>query len=382
MKYTSPIDPHVHLRWTEYADERFTYQGLEDAHAVGLAAVMEMGNTTPPITDAKVLGDRCLELDSARDMLASLHGRPAAHYVHLGLTDRMLQLVEVFTLLRHGHPRAVAAKAYTCHSTGNMGLLTERAQRNVWHMAAETGWEGPIIVHAEDPTAFGKPALAEFDALKHLIPPEDRALALEGFLPDVCASHSLYQHEEAEVLAAVQQVRYAREAQFTGILVFAHVSSPDTVDAVLDEWTDADRFTVAFEVTWHHLFLNAEEDYPLHGNRVKMNPPLRRQASQERLLNLLLDGTIHFIGSDHAPHPVARKDGDAPPSGIPALPFWPRGIELLRRERIGEDTLRAVTYGNAAWVFGLADVAASEVEVAYDPGWWERYGWNPFSRLG
>ena len=117
---------------------------------------------------------------------------------------------------------------------------------------------------------------------------------------------------------------------------------------------------------------------------VKMNPPLRFKVSQERLLNLFLSAPKDFfIGTDHAPHPVAAKDrtDPHPASGVPALPFWPKGIALLRAQGMSEEDLRWATFDHANLVFRLK-IESFEVEVNYDPSRWEKYGFNPFSRLG
>lgn len=362
MKYWSPIDPHVHLRWTEYADTDFLSWGIDDANAVGLAAVMEMGNTTPQVVNEATVRRRAEHAVERINEVPAYHERPAAYFIHPGLTDSILDAVDVFRLLKSTHNvRVRAAKLYTCHSTGRMGLTERRHRQNVWQVAAEVGWDGPVVVHAQDHTAFG-PAFDPAD------PP----------------SHARHQNEAAEIAGAEETLHLAHEAGFAGTVVVAHTSSPHTVDRVRRWLRDyAPTFRVVFEVTWHHLFLNVEDDYPVHGNRVKMNPPLTRRESQERLLSLVLAKPEDFMyGSDHAPHPLAAKDRlDPPPaSGVPAIPFVPRGIALLREAGLGEDALRWVTFGHANEVFRL-QLEPFEVETEYDPSRWDKYGWNPFSRL-
>ncbi len=71
----------------------------------------------------------------------------------------------------------------------------------------------------------------------------------------------------------------------------------------------------------------------------------------------------------------------SPASGIPALPFWPRGIELLRKDGMDAVSLRKVTFDNARSTFDL-DLQPRQVEVEYDVSRWEKYEQNPFSRWG
>jgi len=138
-------------------------------------------------------------------------------------------------------------------------------------------------------------------------------------------------------------------------------------------------FSVALEVTWHHMFLNTE-DYAIHGNRVKINPPLRTRRLQELMLEHVLAGHITLIGSDHAPHSIERKDSLVdPPSGIPALPFWLLGIKKLMALKCV--SLAQLVFWRANRIFQL-QLDAHEVNVEYDPMRWDKYGYNPFSRLG
>jgi dihydroorotase len=57
-----------------------------------------------------------------------------------------------------------------------------------------------------------------------------------------------------------------------------------------------------------------------------MNPPLRSQSIQKTMLDLLFNGKIDWIETDHAPHPVSEK---SIVSGIPALSFYPHFIHIL-----------------------------------------------------
>ncbi len=83
-----------------------------------------------------------------------------------------------------------------------------------------------------------------------------------------------------------------------------HISTKESVRVVRDAKRAGIRVTA--EVTPHHLLLN-EEDIPSLDTNYKMNPPLRGKADQEALIEGLLDGTIDFIATDHAPHTEAEK---------------------------------------------------------------------------
>lgn len=60
------------------------------------------------------------------------------------------------------------------------------------------------------------------------------------------------------------------------------------------------------EVSPHHLLL-CDEDIPGLDTNYKMNPPLRSAEDRAALIEGLLDGTIDFIATDHAPHTEEEK---------------------------------------------------------------------------
>ncbi|BBP89181.1 hypothetical protein BsIDN1_27990 [Bacillus safensis] len=61
------------------------------------------------------------------------------------------------------------------------------------------------------------------------------------------------------------------------------------------------------EVSPHHLLL-CDTDIPGLDTNYKMNPPLRGKEDREALIEGLLDGTIDFIATDHAPHTEEEKN--------------------------------------------------------------------------
>src|SRR5699024_8800473 len=74
-------------------------------------------------------------------------------------------------------------------------------------------------------------------------------------------------------------------------------------------------------VTPHHLLLT-EDDIQKDDPNLKMNPPLRSKADRDALMEGLLDGTIDFIATDHAPHAADEKA-----QGMLKAPFGIVGLE-------------------------------------------------------
>lgn len=139
-------------------------------------------------------------------------------------------------------------------------------------------------------------------------------------------------------------------------LSFAHVSTVGAVEQIRQ--AKARGLTVTAEACPHHLLIGTAERPDL-GPFGKINPPLRDARHREALWEGLLDGTVDFIGTDHAPYTAADKAPgweriwDAPAGG--------HGLEsallvLLTEVARGRLTLPQLTKAvslNAAKVFGL-----------------------------
>jgi dihydroorotase len=86
-----------------------------------------------------------------------------------------------------------------------------------------------------------------------------------------------------------------------------HLSSGASVDIV--RRARVEKQPVTAEVTPHHLLLT--EDLCAHyDTTAKVNPPLRTAGDIEQLKAGVADGTITILATDHAPHPLYRKQLD------------------------------------------------------------------------
>ncbi|PTL39696.1 dihydroorotase [Alkalicoccus saliphilus] len=149
---------------------------------------------------------------------------------------------------------------------------------------------------------------------------EDNSLVYGGSL------HTGRKAEELNIkgiLPAAESVHIARDillAEQTGVHYhICHVSTKESVRIIRDAKRAGIQVTA--EVTPHHLLLN-EDDIPGDDADFKMNPPLRAKADQKALMEGLLDGTIDFIATDHAPHTIEEKSGS-----IEEAPFGIVGLE-------------------------------------------------------
>uniref|UniRef100_UPI003015F9B7 dihydroorotase n=1 Tax=Oceanobacillus massiliensis TaxID=1465765 RepID=UPI003015F9B7 len=98
-----------------------------------------------------------------------------------------------------------------------------------------------------------------------------------------------------------------------------HVSTKESVRVIRD--AKKAGINVTAEVTPHHILMNEEDIHQNDANH-KMNPPLRSKEDQQALWEGLLDGTIDFIATDHAPHSIDEKA-----KGFVDAPFGIVGLE-------------------------------------------------------
>ena len=347
------IDPHVHLRGEEYQGQEFLRKGFRDAKVVGIQALLEMPNPDPQLTSEKICNDRIGYVDLIRDGIY--------HGINIGLTDDIEQVKSALELVESSS-RITADKVFYVHSTGNMGILDEDVQREIWKVKGEMKYNGVSMGHFEDEDSFDKENPFDY---KNPI------------------SHSLYQNPESELIQVERQLRNAIDNKFQGTFYICHVSNPDTITYLNQQRSEID-FPIVTEMTFHHMFLNWE-DYKIHGNRLKMNPPLRSKDMQEQLLEHVLKGNVDVIGTDHASHTLEKKDSVKPPSGIPALPFWPRGLKMLLELGMSEQKLQSMSFDKANEIFELGLTrdceGFPEEKLIYSPALWNVYGYNPFSRI-
>jgi len=349
VKYTSPIDPHVHLRWKEY-EQPFAQWAFEDARAVGLRAMIEQPNTDPFLTSDKNISDRMEVIDGLRDDI--IHG------IHAGFTPDLKQQREVMDLV--DNKRVCSIKTFYVRSTrsGEIEITDEEDQREMWKNVVSFGYKGAMIGHFEDGNLFEQDVSFNFR----------RPI-----------THSQHQRAIAEEKQVERQLKNAHDAGFEGTFVCLHTSSDRTID-YLHSIRSKVPFGIVIETTPHHMLLNWD-DYDIHGNLLKMNPPLRPRYMQEGVFERVLAGKTDMIGTDHAPHPYSQKVGDPYKSGIPGIPIWPFFVEALMRERISLEGVKRLTFDTANEIYFGGKLKPREVDVEYTPQLWEKYGFNPFSRI-
>lgn len=273
------IDLHVHLREPGGDRKETIATGTLAAAKGGFTTVAAMPNTRP-VPDTK---EQMLRLQERIRETAHVRVLPYG-----AITIRQLgeELTDFAALKEAG------AFAFTDDGVGvqSAGMMYEAMKR-------AAALDMPIVAHCEDNTLTNHGVVHDGEFA--------RRNELNG-IPSVCESV----HIARDVLLA----------EATGCHYHVcHISTKESVRVVRDAKRAGIRVTA--EVTPHHLLL-CDEDIPGIDSNYKMNPPLRSKEDREALIEGLLDGTIDFIATDHAPHTEAEKQ-----EGIVFAPFGIVGLE-------------------------------------------------------
>ncbi|WP_408010917.1 dihydroorotase [Pseudalkalibacillus sp. A8] len=273
------VDLHVHLREPGGEHKETIETGTQAAAKGGFTTIAAMPNTRP-VPDSPTT---MMNLQKRIKETASTRVLPYA-----SITVRQIgeELVDFETLKEEG------AFAFT-----DDGVGIQNADKMLQAMHRAAALDMAIVAHCEENSLIHNGCVHEGEFSK--------ANGLDG-IPSVCES--------------VQIARDVLLAEATGVHYHVcHISTKESVRVV----RDAKRagINVTAEVTPHHLLL-CEDDIVDRSPDFKMNPPLRSKEDREALIEGLLDGTIDFIATDHAPHTDKEKS-----VGIERAPFGIVGLE-------------------------------------------------------
>lgn len=271
------VDPHTHLREPGGEDAETIESGCRAAALGGYTAVAPMANTDPVADNAAVIHE-VLDLAAA----AGLCDVFPVGAITRGLAGE--QLAELGEMVEAG------VRVFS-----DDGRVVPSAQllRNALTYLLAFG-EVVVADHCEEPS------LAEGGQMHEGL--HSAALGLAG------------KPRESEEIVVARDLALARLTG--GRLHLLHLSSAGSVELV--RRAKAEGLRVTAEVTPHHLVFT-DADLATYDTNLKVNPPLRTAEDRDALRRGLADGTIDVIGTDHAPHPVERKEVEfdqAPPGTI------------------------------------------------------------------
>ena len=312
------IDSHVHMRdWKEKEKETILHAMISGSF-VGIDSFFDMPNTNPPLIEESLIYKR-IEDGIKAEKEAERMGIKARYHLYLGLTEDEETIRRAVSLHASLFPRVVGLKLFCSHSTGNMGIIGEEAQKRIWSLLSRFNYRGVVAVHAEKTSLFTDSPF-----------------------------HHISRPSSSEIESVRDQIKFATVASFKGTLHIAHISTKGAIDLVSRAKKEG-KIRITSGATPHHALL----DYSSESQILKMNPPLRSIEDRNEVFSALMDGRIDWIESDHAPHTLQDKmDGKC---GIPGFEGTLLLINELRKRGLDEASLRRLTSENVLEAFGFRE---------------------------
>ena len=261
------VDMHTHLREPGFEDAETVLTGSMAAAAGGFTAVSAMPNTDP-IADTAGVVEQIFRL-------GQVHGICDVFPIGaITVGSKGEQLAEIRAMNASAAGTRIFSDDGNCLSSA---ILMRRALEYV------KSFDGVIAQHAQDPELTVDSQVNEGAISSRL--------GLKGW-PAVA--------EEAIIARDILLADHVKSR-----LHICHVSTAGSVEII--RWAKARGIQVTAEVTPHHLLLT-EDLIESYDPVFKVNPPLRTKRDVEALRAALADGTIDVIATDHAPHPIERKE--------------------------------------------------------------------------
>lgn len=309
------IDPHVHLREPGWEHKEDFLTGSRAALHGGVTTVGDMPNLPEPIINKERL---LKKISLAQKSLIDILHLGGVNKHNINETKEIANFIPAF-------------KIYTAESTGELTL-------NSWQQIEEatkiiSRLKKPITFHCEDQEIINKAKRALIGKdypWKHCDeqPPESETTAINNVL-SFCKRHDT----KANI---------------------AHISSRESLKLIEENKFD---INLTCEVTPHHLYFT-KYDMKKLGNLIRINCPLREEKDRKALIRGIKKGAVDMLATDHAPHTLAEKNSNNPPSGMPGLDTYGNfALWLMLEHRIKPQRIAEITSHNAAKYLGLRDRA-------------------------
>ena len=307
------IDDHVHFREPGLTEKADIDSESRAAAAGGVTSYFDMPNTVPQTTTMEALEEK-FQLAAQKSHVN--------YSFFFGATNDNAHL---FSQLDKS--RIPGIKLFMGSSTGNMLVDRREALDRIFATAGL-----PIMAHCEDTAIIN----------------ENMARAKQRYGDDPVVSHHPEIRSEK---ACYESTRLAVELarQHRARLHVAHLTTACELELV----DQANGITA--EATVSHLYF-CDRDYTHLGTRIKCNPAIKTERDREALQQALTDGRITVIGTDHAPHLLAQKEGGCvrAASGMPMIQFsLVTMLELVDRGVLTLERLVELMCHNPARLFGV-----------------------------
>ncbi|QOY35318.1 dihydroorotase [Anaerobacillus isosaccharinicus] len=261
------VDQHVHFMDPAETEREDFIHGSSAAAIGGVTTVIEHTHAAP-VRSVKAYNDKINHVcgRSVVDFGLTAHVFPEDLGNLKALWDSGVVLFKIFTCTTHGIP-----------TLNNDELF--RAFKEI------ASFDGRCLVHCEDD------AITEGNEqrLKH----------------NQRCDHGIISEWRSETAEDIAVANVALMARLTGVTAtIAHISHSFVIDLIKREQAEGAKLYA--EVCPQYLFLN-DKDVIEKGPFAKFTPPARGTDQSNKLLDLINDGSIQLLSTDHAPSTSEQK---------------------------------------------------------------------------
>lgn len=312
------IDPHTHIRDLKQSAKEDWTSASNAAIRGGTTTVFDMPNTNPPTINLEYLN---MKRERAKAAKINYMFNIAA------TSENLKELIEILD----SKPEDIAAlKMFLAGSNSDEFVDDDVVLNRIFEIAYT--YDFPLMVHTE---------------LQGCI--DIHAAEIEN--PDV-RDHNFIRNSLCSVNGTELLIKYAKKHGTK--LYLAHTSTGEEMDMVKENKEKCNLFC---ETTPHHLLIN-EDVLETAGNFGKVNPPLRTQKDNDRIMKAINEGTVDTIGTDHAPHQLSEKlkPYAQAPSGFPGLEVsLPLLLNEVNKGSFSLEKLVDITSFNSSEIFKLKE---------------------------
>lgn len=316
------VDPHVHVRDLQQSYKEDWESFTKAAVRGGYVAVFDMPNTIPPTDTIENL--KIKEKAAEKSFLNK--------YFVFGANGKNFEELEKLS----EYNNVPAIKLFMSYTSSNDTVDNLQTIYKVFEISKKI--KKPVILHCEDQTII------------------DENLKI---FPQTIENHNKIRSREAAIKATETAIKIAKE--IGNKIVIAHVSTAEEIKTIRQAKLDGVK--VYCETTPHH-FLLSDDIISTAGNYAKVNPPIRTKEDNEVIYQGILDGTVDYIGTDHAPHSLEEKNKpySKAPSGFPGVEtLMPLLLNLVITGRLSLQRVMELTSINISRIFKLEDFGKIKV---------------------
>ena len=323
------IDSHTHFMYQGFPHRENFLTGSAAAARGGVTTVVDMPCCSVPSVRSKEQLQLKVDLVQPQALVDfALWGGVTGEDVRQGWLDHVQEQADF---------GVVSFKAYMTPSVPTFPRVTDPEMFEAFKAVAKTGL--PVGIHAEN-----------FAMCDYYV----KEFAKQGRMDGPAWAEA--RMELAEKVAIELGISFAEAADAR--LHIVHMSTG--IGAKLVGEAKQKGLKITSETCPHYLTLNAQDAMTEHGAFAKIAPPLRTKKDNDLLWQGLNNGSVDFMGTDHAPYEI-ESEKDAPGMNIwtafPGIPgvetMVPIVVDGFNKGKISLSKMVDVLSKNAAIHYGL-----------------------------